>query len=538
MIPIENVLSSADLSALVQTAGELAMKIDLKDLLELILVKSGEMTNSPDAAIILYNPERKSLFFAGAIGKDGSMLMEKFGESAEAQIPIDKSIAGKVFITMQSIIIDSVKEADGHYKGVDEKTNRPTERMLCVPLIASGECLGAMQILNKDSGNYNLRDQILLEQFGSYASVAIRNARLFEELAARMGLYGSQEVSGSVADLINELKSPAKTETLTVLFADMRGFRRLCQTLNRPDKTLAILNEFITMLSEQVVNYGGLVNKFLGDGILALFRQTDHAQRAVRCAFSMVDKFKILRDSWNHYNEQLDFLDIGLGITTDDLIIGAVGNSKVKDFTVIGTAVNLAAAFEKDARNGKRILVDQITYSAAKEIVAEIEGPFNYELRNPDQPTGNTFKQYHLKKLAKDIKDTVFISHSKFDREFVEKELIALFTKNEITPWYSNEDIIGGESWIKSINKGLDKSNWVIVIISKSSATSEWVSEEIDMAAARQHLRNRIIPLTLDDTKLEEVNPFLLHKQAVDVRNASRFPSEIIATIKSSKLKT
>lgn len=532
----ENILTAGDLLALVQTASALAARIDLNDLLQEILTEAGKLTDSPDGAILLYNPNRDSLYFAGAIGENAPMLLERFGESADQQVPLEGSKAGSVFSSGQSIIVESVEEDPGHYKGVDEETRRQTESMLCVPLTAADERLGAMQLLNKRSGDYNQRDQLLLEQFATHAAVAIRNARLFEDLLAHMGLYASSDFSGGTTELINQLKSPARTEKLTVMFADMRGFRLLCQVINNPERILEISNQFITMLSEQVLLHGGLVNKFLGDGILALFRHRDHAQRAVRCAFSMIEEFSRLRHAWDEESiAQLDFLDIGVGITTDHVIIGTIGNAKVRDFTAIGTAVNLAAAFEHAARGGRRILVDQLTYLAAKDMVAEIEGPINYELRQPDQRIGNFYKQYYLKRLTPTIRHTVFVSHSHMDRDFVEQELLKVFAENSINHWYSKDDIKGGESWVRSINEGLDACDSFVVLVSKSSATSDWVKEEVDMAAGRPHLRGRIIPIRLDDTQLEDVNPFLRHKQAVNAQEKDTYVTKLLAALKSKE---
>ena len=287
------------------------------------------------------------------------------------------------------------------------------------------------------------------------------------------------------------------------------------------------------MLSHSVLLHGGIVNKFLGDGILALFRNEDHIKQAVKCAFSMLDEFEKLKFSWDQNSTTpLDFLDIGVGITTDEMVIGTIGNEVIHDFTVIGTAVNLAAAFEKEARNGRRILVDHPTYMAVKDMVAQIEGPVDYELRQPDQRRGNLFKQYHLKQFIAAKSDIVFISHNQLDRQFVEQQLIPLLNEIGIKHWYSNEDIKVGESWVRSINTSLDSCNWVVVVVSQYSRNSAWVKEEVDMAASRSHLLNKIIPIQIDETKLEEVSSFLIHKQSIDARNKEKFAARLLALFK------
>ncbi len=530
---IHSSLSKNDLLNLVQTASELSSKIDLNDLLQLILSKAGELTDSPDCAILLLNSERNSLFFASALGKNSSLLLEQFGEFSQKQVPLDGSIAGTVFISGKSIIIDIVKDEADHYVGVDEATKQTTQSMLCVPLITANHRLGVMQVLNKHLGNYSNRDRILLEQFANYAAVALQNATLFDELISHMGLYTSHKFNGGVTELLSLIKSPAHKEKLTVLFADMRGFRLLCQVINDPEKIIDIISQFISKLSQQVLMNDGIVNKFLGDGILAIFRNNDHAQRAVACAFIMLDEFLKLKFSWEQKSiANLNFLDIGIGIATDEMIIGTIGNEKVRDYTVIGTAVNLAAAFEREARGGKRILVDHLTYLAVKDTIAEIEGPIPYELRQPDQRIGNIYDQYHLKQQYASIKHTVFISFNKSDRLFVEKDLIPILIKSRIKYWYSNEDIKGGESWVQSINRGFDTCNWVLVVISQFSSTSEWVSEEVNMAASRPELLTKIIPIRIDNTKPEDVNPFLKHKQFIDYNNDEKFIKEFSAIFK------
>ncbi|MBI2509151.1 MAG: hypothetical protein HYV99_04015 [Betaproteobacteria bacterium] len=118
-----------------------------------------------------------------------------------------------------------------------------------------------------------------------------------------------------------------------------------------------------------------------------------------------MERFTELRDQWNTKRaESLNFLDVGVGIVTGNVIIGSIGSGRVKDFTVLGNLVNLAAAFEGQARGGLRVLVDQVTYNAVKRIVAEVGGdPVDYELRKPDQPSGIVYKRIHIRRLRPEI---------------------------------------------------------------------------------------------------------------------------------------
>ena len=159
--------------------------------------------------------------------------------------------------------------------------------MIAVPLVVAGERIGVVQLLDRTSGPYTNYEETLLAKFASLAAVAVRNARLFSDLAARIGAYGLPRDSVDAATLRSLLNAPAKEERLSVLFADMRGYSRLDQMLRHPEQLQIKLNEFLSMLATAVREQGGVVNKFLGDGLMALFRGPNHETRAVRSAYNM-----------------------------------------------------------------------------------------------------------------------------------------------------------------------------------------------------------------------------------------------------------
>jgi class 3 adenylate cyclase/putative methionine-R-sulfoxide reductase with GAF domain len=399
MVP-ETHLSSEDLLALANSARELSSEIDLDDVLKHILISAGRLTNSPAGSVILYDKDRDGLYFAAATGDKADKVLEQFGETGPERVPLHRSKAGTVYRTGESIVEHSMEKDPNHFKGVDRQTNATTESMVCVPLTIGGDRLGVVQLLNKRTGNYTNRDVLLLELFAAHAAVALRNARHFQDLLAHMGLYTAPQSGRKTQDLLSEIASPARQERMTILFGDMRGFTQLSQLLRSPHTIQQLLNEFLTMLSSQVMRYDGIVNKFLGDGVLALFRGSHTEARAVKCTFDVLDDFYALRDRWNRsHNEDLTFIDIGVGIVTDDVIIGSIGSTKIKDFTAMGNAVNLAAAFENAARGGMRVLVDQNTFVAVQGLIADFEGPAPFELKKSDQAIGHVYKRYHVKRL-------------------------------------------------------------------------------------------------------------------------------------------
>jgi adenylate cyclase len=510
-------LSSQDLMALLDCARQLAVETDHDRLIKSILEKTCAMTNSPDGSILLYDAERGGLFFAAATGNLAEDLLAKWGEASSQRVPLQNSKAGQAFTSGKVVIEQRLQQDDQHFKGVDEQTNAQSRSMVCIPLLVEGKSIGVIQILNKRDADYSPRDTALLEHFSIQAGAAIRTARLIRELIAHMGLYSRE----GTQQLVDRLNAPAQRERMTLLFADMRGFTQLCQSQGNPAKTQEIVNDLLTMFADQVLVRGGIVNKFLGDGIFAFFQQESGPKRAVECAFGMLDRFEALRRRWDESsNQDLSFLDLGIGITTDEVTVGTIGSAKVRDFTAIGNAVNLASAFQNVARGGRRVLVDQSTWAAVKDLLADFEGPDSFELRKPGQTVGVAYRQYHLKRLKPKVPVRIFVSHNHRDRLFVERQITAPLAKRGIETWYSNTDILPGENYVRAIESGLLKSDWMIVIVSEHSAASDWVRAEIRTALADPRLQQRILPVTIDGTNPAAIGDGLTFLHALDARDS------------------
>jgi class 3 adenylate cyclase len=293
---------------------------------------------------------------------------------------------------------------------------------------------------------------------------------------------------------------------MTVLFADLRGFTQLCQSQAEPAQTQGIINDLLTMFADTVLSRGGIVNKFVGDSVFALFRGEGGARKAVRCAFDMLDRFDSLRRRWNEVcNEDLAFLDLGVGIATGAVALGTFGSARVRDFTAIGNVVNLAAAFEAAARDGRRVLVDNATWIAVRDIVDDFAKPKPFQLGKRGQTVAVNYQHIHIKRLKPDRPVRVFISHNHRDRPFVERVITAPLAKYGIETWYSNEDIIPGTKYIQEIESGLLKCDWVFVVVTENSAQSDWVRAEVNTAMRDPRFNKRVVPLKLDATKAAQI---------------------------------
>ena len=520
---LSELLTFEDLVSLVTAGHSLAATIDNQALLNTILESAGRLTNSPDASIILHDKRRDSLYFAHALGSKAAFLLEEFGEHATKQIPWE-SKAGEVFRSGRVEVKLELDDDPKHFKGVDEVTSKKTESMITIPLMAGQECIGVMQVLNKPNGEYTHRDQVLLEEFAGYAGVALRNARLIEDLLAHMGLYSKRRKKRNAAEVIKLLSAPPQSERMTIMFVDLRGFRGLCQRISTPQKLTRMLNAFLSLLVDRVLFHDGVVNKYLGDGILAFFSDHEHEIKAVNCAFDIVDAFGPLKASWiGDTPADIGFVDIGIGICTDEAIIGPMGSDEIKDFTVIGTVVNLAAAFEFEARGGRQVLVDQPTFSKVSHLY-DADAPIPYELRHPGQPTAHSYPQFHLRRKAPvpSRQLSCFVSFSHDDQSFVEEYVLKELDRQGIKVWFAPRSIDAGEQWPKAITDGLEKSDFVIVIVSENSAKSKWVPREINVAMTIPYLADRIIPVRIDQCRPEKVHRYLASLERVEYKDLPR----------------
>ena len=187
-------------------------------------------------------------------------------------------------------------------------------------------------------------------QFDNSVAIAVARDRV-------TNLFG-QHVSPAVVDrlLDSPIDLPSEIRRVCVMFLDIRGFTAQTRMRAAPE-TVALLNDFFAEMVEIVDRYNGIVNKFLGDGFLAMFGapfdDPNAAEDAVASALAMLAAI----DRWNAARPA-QFLRVGIGIHIGDTVTGTVGSPQRKEYTVIGDTVNLAARLEQLTKDrGARLLV-------------------------------------------------------------------------------------------------------------------------------------------------------------------------------------
>jgi class 3 adenylate cyclase/DNA-binding NarL/FixJ family response regulator len=184
-------------------------------------------------------------------------------------------------------------------------------------------------------------------------------------------------VPSQLADRLAAAPSAAVLQeevVVTILFSDIRGFSTLAEQL--PARRVAdILARHLSAMAEVVLDHGGTIDKFSGDGVMALFGAPDpapdHAERALLCALAMQDRQRRLNDESE--SEGLAPLGMGIGVNTGTVVAGTVGGGGRLEYTVVGDAVNLAQRLQAEAKPGE-VLATAATLEAAPRVNAEPAG--------------------------------------------------------------------------------------------------------------------------------------------------------------------
>lgn len=168
------------------------------------------------------------------------------------------------------------------------------------------------------------------------------------------------------------LSAKGERKEVTILYSDIRGFTGFSQN-QEPEDVVRILNEYFDKMAKIITNekYNGVVDKFIGDCVMAFFPEKEHAKRAVLSAIKMREEFNKLQKRWNEKGwVNKGIIDIGIGINTGYVTIGNIGSYSIgyMDYTVITNEVNKASRVVDEAKRNQ-ILITQRTNAAVKDII-------------------------------------------------------------------------------------------------------------------------------------------------------------------------
>lgn len=322
---------------------------DLDNVLEILMDHVIELFGAERGFIMLVDPETGALEFRTARNFSRQDLYD-------TDFQVSRSIVFRSFGTGE-MVLTSNAQADDRFAEALSIKEYGLRSVMCAPLQDESGPMGVIYADNRVRlGAFEDEDLSFLETFAAQASGVLSRARIAADRDRVKDLF-SRYVSEPVVQQIlarPDLALTANRKRVTVMFSDLRGFSRISEE-KEPDQLLAFLNEHFEATTEIILERGGTLLSYMGDGLLAVFGapldMPEQEKSAILAAREMVQ---------NSLERQIR---IGVGIATGDAVLGDLGTTRRREYTVIGDVVNTAARLEKLTKEkGESILCDAETY--------------------------------------------------------------------------------------------------------------------------------------------------------------------------------
>src|SRR2546421_6533624 len=344
---------------LYQVAAELTSSLDLDEVLGRVMDRVIELMHASRGFVVLVN-------------RQGAMEVR----CARGEADEEKS---KEFLGSRSVIEEVVRDGkpvlstdaslDERFKGQQSVILQNLRSIIAVPLNVRGKTIGAVYVDNPfRAGIFEESDKEFLQAIADLAAISIDNAITYQH-AEHLRKVFERYVNKSVTDWVladpnrDRVFLPGERLRVTMLASDIAGFSTLSQELEA-EELVDFLNHYFSKMVDIVLEHGGNVDKFQGDGLLVAFgapvAMDDSAERAVAAARDM------LKEIWKMNQERLRVGDspfeVGIGLDTGYVVAGNVGSERRLEYTLIGVPVNNAAYLSK--QRPADVLMSQNTFRA------------------------------------------------------------------------------------------------------------------------------------------------------------------------------
>jgi adenylate cyclase len=190
-----------------------------------------------------------------------------------------------------------------------------------------------------------------------------------ERLKSGFAHYVSQHVLERIVKAKGSAKLEGERRKITVFFSDIRGFTHFAEQMP-PEEVVTLLNEYFKTMLDIIVKHNGMLDKLIGDGIMAEFgapvEDPEQERNAVLTAVEMYQALEQLRDKWK--KEGKPEIAIGIGIHTGEAIVGSIGSEERMQYTAVGDTVNVASRLEQITKEGQYpIIISESTFKALKD---------------------------------------------------------------------------------------------------------------------------------------------------------------------------
>lgn len=341
-----------------ELSREIALERDLPTLLNKILITIFKFVRA-DRGVIFLTASDAQLVSGASLRRDGT----------DAPIPVSSTIMNHVIKERATVLTHDAAMDFATSKGKSMILNRISSAIVA-PLLHNDDILGVLWLDSETLAQFQTKDMEIVTAIAAQAAMFIeinilgkkveqeivhreRFSRLLSPNLAKRVLSGELEVK----------KGGQFVPECTVFNSDIRGFTPMSEG-SAPEVLVEMLNEYFELMVETIFKYEGTLDKFIGDGIMALWgAPVMHPDDATRCVSCALEQMEVLRRfNRRRVEAQLPALAIGIGIHTGPLVAGYIGSSKALSYTVIGDTANTSARLCGAAGAGQ-ILVSEATLS-------------------------------------------------------------------------------------------------------------------------------------------------------------------------------
>lgn len=322
---------------------------DLDNVLEILMDHVIELFGAERGFIMLVDSNTGALEFRTARNFSKEDLYD-------TDFQVSRSIVFRSFGSGEMVLTSNAQDDDRFSDALSIK-EYGLRSVMCAPLVDDDGSIGVIYADNRVRlGAFEEDDLSFLETFAAQASSVLVRARITADRDRVHDLF-SRYVSEPVVQQIlarPDLALTANRKRVTVMFSDLRGFSRISEELE-PDQLLEFLNEHFEATTEIILEHGGTLLSYMGDGLLAVFGAPLDMERQEQSA--ILAAREMVQDAMERQ------IRIGVGIATGDAVLGDLGTTRRREYTVIGDVVNTAARLEKLTKEkGESVLCDAETY--------------------------------------------------------------------------------------------------------------------------------------------------------------------------------
>lgn len=302
----------------------------------------------------------------GEVSRQSEVRYRDPQKSGNQPIILSKSVLDLLCSEMQPILIDDVS-ADERFSGSESIRISGLRSAMCAPLLGTDRMFGIVYVDNLEKASAFTQEELnVFALLAAQAGAAIDNVLAHEKIARQAQQRTALErfLSPEVAEMVvanPEIQLGGVNQRVTVMFADIRGFTPMSEKME-PQRVVEILNEYFTRVTDVIFDYGGTLDKYMGDAVMAVFgAPITKGSDAVNCVHAAVQIQRLLIEL-NRDAAARDWpeLKVGIGINTGIVTAGNIGSLRRVDYTVVGDSVNTAARLMSNAVGGQ-ILISQST---------------------------------------------------------------------------------------------------------------------------------------------------------------------------------